>query len=366
MRPETLLYAIGEVDDDAVRDARDPKLKRPHRWRRWLVTAACLCLAVLGIWTARRFDYLDFLRTGCAASIGEVVDGDYYYHVRHRGLYRYDPETGERERILSTFWYDSYQVNEYGVYYIDGKSLYVLDHAAKKRTLLYRGGGNCTNLYLSLYGDDVIVTVYDRENDRSYQLLLDGMTGEERQEVTPPTDYGYYDTHMFSQRHFRVGERELELVPLAAEDNEAHYDLQENGVSLLPEGAAVDAYPDRLGDALWFLRSHQTSTDTYYIVSPSGDRTVTLPVANYYACGEDFALSSAYSDYRSAVCCADLRTGETWELTADTNAEWYSLTGDGQYVYSCVPWDDYQACWRLVYEGSRPVALTLIDEDITK
>ena len=73
MRPETLLYAIGEVDDAAVQDARDPKLKRPHRWRRWLVTAACLCLAVLGIWTARRFDYLDFLRTGCAASIGTVV-----------------------------------------------------------------------------------------------------------------------------------------------------------------------------------------------------------------------------------------------------------------------------------------------------
>ena len=79
MRPETLLYAIGEVDDAAVQDARDPKLKRPHRWRRWLVTAACLCLVVLGIWTARRFDYLDFLRTGCAASIGTVVDGDYYF-----------------------------------------------------------------------------------------------------------------------------------------------------------------------------------------------------------------------------------------------------------------------------------------------
>lgn len=139
MRPETLLYAIGEVDDAAVQDARDPKLKRPHRWRRWLVTAACLCLAVLGIWTARRVDYLDFLRTGCAASIGTVVDGDYYYHVRHRGLYRYDPETGERKRVLSTFWYDSYQVNKYGVYYTDGKSLYVLEHAAKKRTLLYRG-----------------------------------------------------------------------------------------------------------------------------------------------------------------------------------------------------------------------------------
>ena len=156
MRPETLLYAIGEVDDAAVQDARDPKLKRPHRWRRWLVTAACLCLVVLGIWTAWRFEYLDFLRTGCAASIGTVVDGDYYYHVRHRGLYRYDPETGERQQILSTFWYNSYQVNEYGVYYTDGKSLYVLGHAAKKRTLLYRGGGDCTNLHLSLYGDDVV------------------------------------------------------------------------------------------------------------------------------------------------------------------------------------------------------------------
>ena len=360
MRPETLLYAIGEVDDAAVQDARDPKLKRPHRWRRWLVTAACLCLVVLGIWTARRFEYLDFLRTGCAASIGTVVDGDYYYHVRHRGLYRYDPETGERQQILSTFWYNSYQVNEYGVYYTDGKSLYVLDHAAKKRTLLYRGGGDCTNLHLSLYGDDVVVTVYDRKTDRSYQLLLDGKTGGDRQEVTPPTDYGYYDTHMFSQRYFRVGERQLELVPLDGESE--RYDLQENGVSLLPDDVAVDAYPDRLGNALWFLCSHQTSTDTYYIAAPAGDRTVTLPVANYYACGDDFALY--HND--TTVYAADLRTGETWELTADTDAEWYSLTGDGQYVYSCVPWDEYQACWRLVYEDGRPVALTLIDEDITK
>lgn len=360
MRPETLLYAIGEVDDAAVQDARDPKLKRPHRWRRWLVTAACLCLVVLGIWTPRRFDYLDFLRTGCAASIGTVVDGDYYYHVRHRGLYRYDPETGERQQILSTFWYNSYQVNEYGVYYISGKSLCVLDHAAKKRTLLYRGGGDCTNLHLSLYGDDVVVTVYDRKTDRSYQLLLDGKTGGDRQEVTPPTDYGYYDTHMFSQRHFRVGERQLKLVPLDGESE--RYDLRENGVSLLPDSVAVDAYPDRVGDALWFLCSHQTSTDTYYIAAPAGDRTVTLPVANYYACGEDFALY--HND--TTVYAADLRTGETWELTADTDAEWYSLTGDGQYVYSCVPWDEYQACWRLVYEDGRPVALTLLDEDITK
>ena len=235
-----------------------------------------------------------------------------------------------------------------------------MDHAAKKRTLLYRGGGDCTNLHLSLYGDDVVVTVYDRKTDRSYQLLLNGKTGEERQEVTPPTDYGYYDTHMFSQRHFRVDERELELAPLDGESE--RYDLRENGVSLLPDSVAVDAYPDRVGDALWFLCSHQTSTDTYYIAAPAGDRTVTLPVANYYACGDDFALY--HND--TTVYAADLRTGETWELTADTDAEWYSLTGDGQYVYSCVPWDEYQACWRLVYEDGRPVALTLLDEDITK
>ena len=153
---------------------------------------------------------------------------------------------GERQQILSTFWYNSYQVNEYGVYYIGGKSLYVLDHAAKKRTLLYRGGGDCTNLHLSLYGDDVVVTVYDRKTDRSYQLLLDGKTGGDRQEITPPTDYGYYDTHMFSQRHFRVGERQLKLVPLDGESE--RYDLRENGVSLLPDSVAVDAYPDRVGD----------------------------------------------------------------------------------------------------------------------
>lgn len=72
---------------------------------------------------------------------------------------------------------------------------------------------------------------------------------------------------------------QLKLVPLDGESE--RYDLRENGVSLLPDSVAVDAYPDRVGDALWFLCSHQTSTDTYYIAAPAGDRTVTLPVANY-------------------------------------------------------------------------------------
>lgn len=32
----------------------------------------------------------------------------------------------------------------------------------------------------------------------------------------------------------------------------------------------------------------------------------------------------------------------------------------------CVPWDDDQACWRLIYESGRPVSLTLVNGDITK
>lgn len=359
MRAETLLYAIGEVDEQAVQAARQQK--KPRHWRHLAVVAACVCVVVLGIWTAQRFEYLTF-RTGCSAWVGDVVDGDYYYRVAHKGLYRYSPDSGETEKVLSAFWFDGYLVNEYGVYYNDGKSLYVMPFDTEKRTRLYRAGWNCTHIGFSLYGDDVVVTVYNKRTEQKYELLLEGRSGAVL-ETTPCTDYDT-DALLYWHSHFRLGERELEL---AATGEEGRYDLRENGVSLLPEGVTVGAYPHRFGDSLWFYCTQGEETSTCFLVSPTGERLVELPTRNYLAWGGDFALYLWDGDgdgIDDQLYCIDLRTGEEWALPLSGDAEWYDLTCDGQYLYACVPWDEYQACWRLVWQQGRPAAAELVSGDI--
>ena len=36
--------------------------------------------------------------------------------------------------------------------------------------------------------------------------------------------------------------------------------------------------------------------------------------------------------------CFDIETGESWTLEIDQDLTLYSVTSDGEYVYSCAPW----------------------------
>lgn len=360
MRAETLLYAIGEVDEAAVAAARQSK--KPRRWRRWAALAACLCVVVLGIWTARRFEYLTFT-AGCSAWVGDIVDGDYYYREPHRGLYRYSPESGRTEKVLSTFWYDGCLVNKYGVYYNDGKSLFVIPFATGKRTRLYRAEWDCTRIGFSLCGENVVVTVYNRRAELRYELLLSGVTGEVPEDVTLRTDCGA-EPLIYTRSYFQVGERTLRLF---STDEKNRYDLRENGVSLLPEGMTVKRYPTWQGDELWFCCGGDEETVTYLLVSPTGERLVEVPTHTYRAWGGDFALYLDDMDgdgIDDSLRCLDLRTGEEWTLSQSAESEWYDFTCDGQYLYACVPWDDYHACWHMVWRDGRPAAVELVSGNI--
>lgn len=154
---------------------------------------------------------------------------------------------------------------------------------------------------------------------------------------------------------------------LAATDREDRYDLRENGVSLLPEGVTVSAYPDWQGDRLWFYCAWDEEESTCLIASQEGDRLVRLPTHTYRAWGGDFALYLGDGDgdgIDDRLCCIDLRTGEEWTLTQSEDAEWYDFTCDGEYLYACVPWDEYHACWRLAWQEGRPAAVELVSGDI--
>ena len=56
MTKETILLAIGDIPDELIEDAVLPAApaRRPH-WTRWAALAACLAVAVVGIFAARYF-----------------------------------------------------------------------------------------------------------------------------------------------------------------------------------------------------------------------------------------------------------------------------------------------------------------------
>ncbi|MGN1002186.1 MAG: hypothetical protein ACI4PC_05395 [Oscillospiraceae bacterium] len=363
MNADKLLDAVGGIRDEFVAEARETRKKR--RWPKALAAAACVCLVLVGAFqTARRFEYFAM---GCSAWAGSIHNGAYYYSVAHDGLYRYTPGEGS-ERVLSTFWYDGYIVSDYGVYYNRGRSLYVIPHDSGKSERLYRAGlFACSHIGFSRWEDgNILLTLYNKYEKDTSELLLDGRTGEVLETLAEKTPYG---SDRYGQLHYRVGEREIELCPAG---EELAYDLREEGASLLPEGVTVWSYSAAdYGDELWLEcveEDEEDATQSWFIVRAGGDdELLTLPDYNYQAVLGDYAFFTLYGDELYGVPqCLNIRSGESWVLAADGDCQAYSFATDGTYFYACVPWDHWQACWRLVYDDTgRPVGLELVDGDIT-
>ena len=172
---------------------------------------------------------------------------------------------------------------------------------------------------------------------------------------------------LYSDSPFLVGEREVELVPT---DDPYDFDVQENGVSLLPEGVTVSYYTAQYyGDALRFYCTYpeRWKSGTMLLLRPDGeDKILEIPADHYYNTGTaDLLLDVQYTGGDYEVWCLDTLTNETWPLAVGEGPTIYSIETDGDVVYACVPWDDYQALWKIVCdEEGRPQALALLDGDI--
>ena len=79
---------------------------------------------------------MDYFEESCSSYIGSVTDGVYYYEVQRDGIYSYSKSNGTT-KLLSSYWFDNWSVNEYGIYYNRGTTLYVLPHGSEKSEKLY-------------------------------------------------------------------------------------------------------------------------------------------------------------------------------------------------------------------------------------
>ena len=236
MTNEQLSASLSYLGDELLAECGARRQRPKRSWRTALIKAACIALVLFsGIYVAGRFDYS--LGAGCASSPGTIADGRYYYHVRHSGVWCYDPAMGTSERVLSTFWYDGYAVNGYGIYYLRGETLYVQVHETGERIKLYTAPQDCTRLFFSLLGDGRIdvrlrfnsYTIHqdkvptDTEpnvpswsnNDTIVwsEYLLDGRTGELLEVRQEYASSGAGFKQFYENTHLTLGGYEFTLVP---------------------------------------------------------------------------------------------------------------------------------------------------------
>ena len=345
---------------------RDKRTGRRNRLRRWLIAAACMTLVILG--TAEVIDRMDYLRMGCSAWTGTLVDGVYYYSVPHSGVWSYTPEDGSR-RVVSAWEEDGWQVNAYGIYYTQGRGLYVREHESGKKRRLYKAGiFECTYLSFTMQVDgDVIVRIYNRRKDTIYELLVDGITGDVLGEVTEKVSYNEKGL-LYSEAHFQVGDRQLTLVEEEGKDG---YDLLENGESLLLEGRRLEgSYCKKYyGSTLFwpFRKGGDNVRSDYLVLRPDGNDSIFESGNRSFLTGTDEYLFYLIgnNDELNSLWCMEVATGECWQVQKDSEITIYDMETDGVWMFTCVPWSEEQVCWRLVYdEGGRPVAVELISGDI--
>lgn len=352
MKKESIAEALNGIDFDMVEDAYEAagaktKSKR-SLWLRWGAAAACLCLCV-GAVTLNTLGRLGYFEDTCASVIGEVAAGDYYYEVPHSGIYSYS-EAGGTAKRLSTYWFDSWSVNDYGIYYTRGTALYVLPHGSEDSIKLYSSSrGRRIDLALQPDGS-VKLSVVGRVKGKYQtleQLQLDGVTGEQLSGGSAETVY-------------QIGGRQLVRVR-----REGGCDLLENGVSILPDGVTVGSSPEVFDDGIMFFIDASDDVWSYFVVLADGSEHI-IDIAG----DPPFAIYGSYVLYLKdmRLWCLDTGSREAWALSADTaDYRIYEFVLSGTTVYSCVPWSEAQACWRLnVDAGGRPSSISLVNENISK
>lgn len=302
------------------------------------VVAACMCLLIADVVnTLGRLDYS--FGASCGVGLGKIVDGVYYYHEPHKGIMSYTPD-GEQKQLLHTYWYEDWIVNEYGIYYRQGMSVYVRDHETGTKTKLYTSDSiENTHMRFQLWNDNnIIVTNYNKDTETVYEVLVDGVKGGVLETVMEKTSYDDAKTVYYSDLHYRVGDREITLEPIN-EDRDVFIVL-ENGENILPKDFYVMNNPTMLDGILILNKYSSINHGNVFVIYADGtNQILELPPFANLKGNKNFLFYDDVSN--KAVGCVDAHTGETWFLEIETNNMSYNdihnVKTDGEYMYTCSP-----------------------------
>jgi hypothetical protein len=370
MNAESISVALGHIDDDIIKaaEALRSRKKTNIQWKRWTALAACLCL-VIGASVAFLQGF-PILGAKCGGSPGVLVNGSYYY-ASDFAFYRFIPESKKREHLMSSFFVSNnggWKVDEHGLYYIRGNSLFVREHGISTSRKLYTAD---TEIWIR-YLDNEQITIWLRDTNKLSERLqpyvcIDVRTGQmiwERM-LTDDEEYALLDSGNV-YREFPIGGHILREVDFSSADGfirELHLDGQpfvtpsENeyiefrleyfSSNLLItyriySNVQEEDYGEALGDYV------------YLLITPDG-KTRELPSERFIA-GTDNYLFYLVDDIDTArtgiqpenLYCFNIETGDASLLLDDV--EIYTAVTDGTWFITNVPWSGRSDCWELIYD----------------
>jgi len=300
---------------------------------------------------------LAYFLSGDSANIGKIVNGDYYYLVNHKGIYRYTPSKGAACLIRAPE-FTWYEVNEYGVFYTKGRSLYVRIHETGKKQKIYTADRKKYSrivLKNCLDNGNLVVTLYSKNSENKYDLKV-GKTGNIlKQESASGNTCG--------EMEYQAGPRTFHCMT-GAENSHLDQDLQENGISVRPKGA-VFSNARSLGDNLLIQYKFHDDDQVYQMLArSSGGFNDVTPYQVLCGTNDYLLYIKDYSGEPCPLYCYEIETGESYLL--HTNMEIFQAVTDGTWLFTCVPWNggktDY---WKMIYDNAgKPIELNLIDHDI--
>lgn len=369
---ETKLFnAITNIDDALLSEALE-NLKKDRKtvFLKILSAAACICLCVFACFDILlRFDYLGF---GCSAYPGTIIDGTYYYAKQHNGIYSYDPESKKTEKLLSTFWYRSYGINNYGIYYSRGGKIYVIPHEDKKSRKIFKAKGYDRINFLINNDNTLTVTCFDRRNKMKTEILIDAKSGEFIKTILPKMTFDEaWKISQNSDISFQVDGRKLLLKHI----KDGYYEMCENGENILPKDTYAynrSFYYSNTGKTMFFdgyrKIDNETSVPVKIAVRKSGiPIVVELASQSSKSTDDDFIFCK--DDKKEEISCISLNDLSSWKLETEgkTNVSFYSFESDGNYIYFTAPWDRAHECWKIERdENGLPYKIVLLNENIAK
>ncbi|MBO5373419.1 MAG: hypothetical protein J6A75_11995 [Lachnospiraceae bacterium] len=400
---EQLFEAIGEVKEEYLKEAEDKKSKNTglkgfnfiRKWKAAAMMAACLAVLVIGIKGMQGIRESVPPAECCFGSIiGEIVGDTYYCVVNDKGLYAYHISDGKLEKAVENISYGEYVVNTYGIYYFKDKKVYRKDAKTGETKEIFSAGPIADiRVYLSAMEntEDVLFEVYNYTTETIYEKVIDGCTGADITEQYPSVHAEKFsfeeDERQNELKNYNIGDRQFryEVVYTLEEDGiwrstELFYEKKDNHWLLLtPETEAGEkyySYVEYMDEnkmiveyELYGSQKVLYTADGRDIILPGeiGYNSIDAVVGDYILYGVD----SEDGDCKPMVY--DTVTKESWQLecyadmsckemcTKKQQSYLYNYTSDGNYVFSCAPWETKHALWKMNYdENGRPISVSLL------
>lgn len=371
MTNEQLSASLSYLGDELLAECGARRQRPKRSWRTALIKAACIALVLFsGIYVAGRFDYS--LGAGCASSPGTIADGRYYYHVRHSGVWCYDPAmgtSGAGAQHLLVRWLRGERLrhllpsgrNALCAGTRDGRADKALHRtaglhaafllAARRRRIDVQLRFNSYTIHQDKVPTDTEPNVPSRSyNDTIVwsEYLLDGRTGELLEVRQEYASSGAGFEQFYENTHLTFGGYEFTLVPSGQRaDGVALYRLLRDSEDVTPEGTLFDqGFFVLRGGQYALVECVRGGKLTHNMLCLGADGSVTTlrcpNTRSYVAAADGFVFYDQY-EWQLAeqryigVGCHDIATGEEWLLTVDRTdltRELYDYTTDGVYLYA--------------------------------